>query len=138
FQYESNRAEVYRKLDSLYQNFAHAAQRRFELGETNYLEKITARAKQRKLETDYRQSREEVVIALKRLEILVQSEDELVLETAPLKKIESSLQNVTGHPATDYYEYRKDFYLAKEHLERQHLLPDLSFSYAIGSNASLN
>ena len=38
-------------LDSLYRNFAHAAERRFELGETNNLEKLTAQAKRNQLNT---------------------------------------------------------------------------------------
>jgi cobalt-zinc-cadmium resistance protein CzcA len=38
-------------LDSLYQNFSKASDRRFELGETNYLEKITAQAKFRQIKT---------------------------------------------------------------------------------------
>src|SRR5690554_3321573 len=138
FQYESNRAEVYRKLDSLYQNFAHSAQRRFELGETNYLEKITARAKQRKLETDYRQSQEDVVIALKQLETILQSKDSLKLERQPMEKLALSLENLSSHPATEYFQNRSDFFQAKRSLEQQRLLPNISFSYAIGSNSTLN
>ena len=138
FQYESNRAEVYRKLDSLYQNFAHSAQRRFELGETNYLEKITARAKQRKLETDYRQSQEDVLIARKQLETLLQSKDSLQIEKQPLEKLSLSLENQSSHPATEYFQSRSDYFQAKRSLEQQRLLPDISFSYAIGSNSTLN
>ncbi|HLW31346.1 MAG TPA: CusA/CzcA family heavy metal efflux RND transporter [Aequorivita sp.] len=138
FQYESNRAEVYRKLDSLYQNFAHSAQRRFELGETNYLEKITARAKQRKLETDYRQSQEDVVIALKQLETILQSKDSLKLERQPMEKLAITLESSSSHPATEYFQSRSDFFQAKRSLEQQRLLPDISFSYAIGSNSTLN
>ncbi|MGB3343911.1 MAG: CusA/CzcA family heavy metal efflux RND transporter [Aequorivita sp.] len=138
FQYESNKAEVYRKLDSLYQNFAYSAQRRFELGETNYLEKITARAKQRKLETDYRQSQEDVVIALKQLETILQSKDSLRIEKQPMEKLALSLESLASHPATEYFQRRSDFFQAKRNLEQQRLLPDISFSYAIGSNSTLN
>lgn len=138
FQYESNREEVYRKLDSLYQNFAYSAQRRFELGETNYLEKITARAKQRKLETDYRQSQEDVVIALKQLETILQSKDSLRIEKQPMEKLALSLESLASHPATEYFQSRSDFFQAKRNLEQQRLLPDISFSYAIGSNSTLN
>src|SRR5699024_12365083 len=35
-------------------------------------------------------------------------------------------------------ENRKGFYQAKRKLEQQQLLPDISFSYSIGSNSSLN
>lgn len=138
FQFEKNRERVYQSLDSLYQNFAHAAQRRFELGETNYLEKITARAKQRQLETDYRQSKEDVQIAMKRLKGSVQSKDSLMISEQKLEKLQLSLSDLEAHPAMDYYENRNEFYQAKQHLEKQHLLPDISLSYSLGSNSGLS
>ena len=109
FQFEKNKERVYQSLDSLYQKFAHAAQRRFELGETNYLEKITARAKQRQLETDFRQSREDVQIARERLKAAVQSNDSLVIFQQPLEKLQLSLSNLEVHPAIDYYQNRMIF-----------------------------
>ncbi len=138
FQFERNRARVYQSLDSLYQNFAHAAQRRFELGETNYLEKITARAKQRQLETDFRQSKEDVQIAMERLKATVQAKDSLRISEEPLQKLQLSLSNLEGHPAIDYYQSRNEFFEAKRSLEKQHLLPDISLSYSLGSNSGLN
>jgi cobalt-zinc-cadmium resistance protein CzcA len=47
--YLQNQEKLYFYLDSLYQNFSKASNRRFELGETNYLEKITAQAKFRQI-----------------------------------------------------------------------------------------
>lgn len=138
FQYDSNRSDIYRKVDSLYKNFAHAAQRRFELGETNYLEKITARAKQRQLETDFRQSKEDVRIALEQLKIILQTKDSLQIERLPLEKFPLTIDNPTSLPATEYFQNQKDFFQAKRKLEKQQLLPDISFSYALGSNSSLN
>ncbi|HRA73802.1 MAG TPA: efflux RND transporter permease subunit, partial [Flavobacterium sp.] len=49
--YLQHQEKLYRYLDSLYQNFSKASNRKFELGETNYLEKITAQAKFRKIST---------------------------------------------------------------------------------------
>ena len=49
-----NKVETYRFLDSLYQNFAHSAKRRFELGESNYLEMITAESKQKQLQIQFK------------------------------------------------------------------------------------
>ncbi len=138
FQYESNRAEVYRKLDSLYQNFAHSAQRRFELGETNYLEKITARAKQRKLQTDYHQSMEDVEIALEQLKTVLQTKDSLHFERLPMEKFGVKMESMSSHPASIYFQNQRDFFQAKRSLEKQYLLPDISFSYSLGSNSSLN
>lgn len=138
FQYESNKSEVYRKLDSLYATFAHSAQRRFELGETNYLEMITARAKQRQLEIDYNQSKEEVQIAERQLSVIVQSKDSLNLVRQPLEKMDLNIENLASHPANAFYESQKNTYKAKRRLEKQQLLPDISFSYSMGKNASLN
>lgn len=138
YQYESNRAEIYRQLDSLYQNFAHSAQRRFELGETNYLEKITARAKQRQLETDYRQSREDVEIALEHLKTILQSKDSLNLERVPMDKFPLALEEANTHPATEYFQNQIHLLQAKRKLEQQQLLPDISLSYSLGSNKTLN
>ena len=137
-QYDRNRSEIYRQLDSLYKNFAHAAERRFELGETNYLEKITARAKQRQMETNYQQSKEDLEIALEQLKIIIQSKDSLHIERIPMQKFPVSLETPSLHPATEYYKNRKDFFQAKRKLEQQQLLPDLSFTYSLGSNSALN
>ena len=138
FQYESNRSEIYRNLDSLYKNFAQAAQRRFELGETNYLEKITARAKQRQLETDYRQSMDDVVIALEKIKAILQIKETLQIDRAPMEKLPVDMGNVMSNPTTDFLQSRIDFSKAKQNLEQQQLLPDISLSYALGSNSMLN
>ncbi|MBB6681265.1 CusA/CzcA family heavy metal efflux RND transporter [Aequorivita sp. 609] len=138
YQYEKNRASVYERLDSLYQNFAHAAQRRFELGETNYLEKITARAKQRQLETDFNQTKEDVLIAMEQLKTVVQSKDSLLIAEQPLEKLQLSIAASEQHPALDYYESRNSFFKAKSGLEKQSLLPDISLSYSLGSNSGLS
>ncbi|SDX08208.1 CusA/CzcA family heavy metal efflux RND transporter [Aequorivita viscosa] len=138
YQYEKNRVGVYERLDSLYQNFAHAAQRRFELGETNYLEKITARAKQRQLETDFNQTKEDVLIALEQLKTVVQSKDSLLITEQPLEKLQLSIAASEQHPALDYYESRNNFFQAKSSLEKQRLLPDISLSYSLGTNSGLN
>lgn len=137
-QYASNKARVYKQLDSLYQDFAHSAQRRFELGETNYLEKITARAKQRKMETDYFKSLEEAKIAREKLMSIVQSTDSLRIANTPMQKIALQMEGLPSHPATEYFNNQTNFYQATRSLENQQFLPDISLSYSLGSNASLN
>ena len=138
FQYESNRTAIYKQLDSLYKNFAHAAQRRFELGETNYLEKITARAKQRQLETDYRKSQDDVEIALEQLKAIVQAGDSLQITRLPMEKVHLSKEEISSHPATTYFQHQTNLFQAKRKLEQQQLLPDISLSYALGSNSTFH
>src|SRR5699024_4641119 len=138
YQYESNKSEIYRKLDSLYTNFAQAAERRFELGETNYLEKITAKSKQRQLETDYQKSKEDLEIALEQLKSIVQSKDSSTIERFPMERFPIGLENPEAHPATEYFENRSAYFQTKRKVEQQQLLPDISLSYALGSNSGLD
>ncbi len=49
YQIAKEKEVVYKRLDSLYTDFSKVAARRFELGETNYLEKITAGSKQKQI-----------------------------------------------------------------------------------------
>lgn len=137
-QYENNKSGIYRKLDSLYKNFAQAAERRFELGETNYLEKITSKSKQRQMEVDYQKSKEDLEIALEKLKSVVQSKENLSLKKLPMERFPMHLGNPEAHPATQYFENRKSYFHMKRKVEQQQLLPDLSVNYSLGSNSTLD
>jgi len=137
-QYEMQKKEVYQYLDSLYAKFAHAAQRKFELGETNYLEKITAKAKRKQLQTQYRQAEQDIAQAYARLQKVVQHEDTLVIIKQPPGKLTVWPKAITDHAGMVYYENKKSLYQAKNRYEKQTLLPDITLNYFTGSNATLN
>lgn len=126
---------IYEQLDSLFRNFSHAANRRFELGETNYLEKITAQAKQKQLQTELFRSREEVEIALKKLKSVVQPKEEIHPEIISLNRLELLIN--PEHPITEYFQSEIEYFKTKRSLERQEFLPDLTMSYGIGTNSGL-
>lgn len=136
--YVKNKEEIYERLDSLYHNFSRGASRRFELGETNYLEKITARAKQRELQTELLKSKEDARQVLEKLSILVQSKDEIAPELMDLQRILTDSPGEKENPGLRFYQERRAFYRLKKNVEQQQLLPDLAFSYSVGSNSSLN
>jgi len=137
-QYELEKEDVYRKLDSFYKTFAYAAKRRFETGETNYLEKITAQAKQKQLQTTYKQSQEDVGSALTNLEKIVQSDSTFTIERKTMAKLELENMEIDSHPGITYFENKKSLFQAKNSFEKQRLLPDLSLNYFLGSNANLD
>ncbi len=128
-QYEKARIGVYYQLDSLYQKFAYAAQRRFELGESNYLEKITARAKQKQLETQLLQAKRDLAASIEKLKPLLKTDTGIQVKTIPLEKISLDNVGVGAHPALDYYENRSAVFDAEASLEKQQLLPDFSLTY---------
>ena len=135
--YAKNKAKSYRFLDSLYQNFAQSAKRRFELGETNYLEMITAQSKQKQLETFYRQAQQEVVMYQSLLKKIVQVED-IRIADEPLEKLSVRSESIDENVGMLYFEQSKSFYDAKLRQENQSLMPDISVEYLHGVNDGLN
>jgi cobalt-zinc-cadmium resistance protein CzcA len=135
--YEQQRSDVYAFLDSLYQRFDYAADKRFELGESNYLEKITARAKQRELYTLHQQSQDNIKQAYLELQRIVQADQEFEVEPVPLLKLEPQKINLETHPGISLYEQQIEFYAFQNKLKKQELLPDFNLSYFQGSNSEL-
>ncbi len=135
--YAKNKAKTFRYLDSLYQNFAKAATRRFELGETNYLEMITAKSKQRQLEILYKQAEQEVVLMTAQLKKVVQV-DNLSTINEPLIKLKLQSFSTDNNVGLMYFEDSKTYYKALSQKEKQQLLPDLSLEYFQGSNSTLS
>jgi cobalt-zinc-cadmium resistance protein CzcA len=137
-QYELEKEDVYKRLDSFYKTFAYAAKRRFETGETNYLEKITAQAKQKQLQTMYRQSQEDVTSAFVKLQKIVQSDSAFTIKRKTMTKLDLEKLKIDENPGITYFENKKFLFQAKNSFEKQRLLPDLSFNYFLGSNANLD
>jgi cobalt-zinc-cadmium resistance protein CzcA len=137
-QYEMERERVYVYLDSIYSRFSYSATRRFELGETNYLEKITAQAKQRELQTSYKQAGEAVIIAREHLERLVQANESLDIAKIELPKLEIENMGVEEHLLLDYHQARISLFEAEARYQKQQLLPDISLNYFTGTNSGLN
>ncbi len=136
-QYELEKEAVYKQLDSFYLTFAHAAKRRFETGETNYLEKITAQAKQKQLHTLYLQAQEDVKRTNLVLQNVVQSEEDLRVVKIPMEKLKVVQVSLEGNPGVEYFENKKDVFQAKKNYESQKLLPDISLNYFQGSNSGI-
>jgi cobalt-zinc-cadmium resistance protein CzcA len=137
-QYELEREAVLKRLDSFYKTFAHAAQRKFETGESNYLEKITAQAKQKQLETLYRQSQQDVNTALLGLKEIVQSSTDFKVLKVPLTKLVVNEISLDSNPGLSYFGNKKNLFQAKKNVESQSLLPDITLNYFLGSNTDLD
>ena len=137
YQIAREKVRVYKRLDSLYANFSSVAARKFELGETNYLEKITAASKQRKINLEYRQATQEVSMAYANLLRIIQVEDSLVLSEEMNLKIDLKAIMIESTPEIAYYETNMQLMAAESNFEKQQLLPDISVAYFQGSNSEL-
>ncbi|SFC76664.1 cobalt-zinc-cadmium resistance protein CzcA [Zunongwangia mangrovi] len=125
---------LYTNLDSLYDNFAHAASRKFELGESNYLEKITAQAKQQEIQKNFRQITYQKEIISGKINALVQSEDSILIAESPIPKL--SLINFEEHKQQIKNYYQKEANISHNitSIEKQKILPGFNLEYFTGSN----
>ena len=137
-QYELEREMVLKRLDSFYKTFAYAAKRKFETGDTNYLEKITAKAKQKQMQTLHKQSQLDVASALLALKEVVQSEQDFTVRKVPLIQLQVEEINWQENPGLSYFENKKDLFLAEKNVASQSLLPDITLNYFVGSNSNLD
>jgi cobalt-zinc-cadmium resistance protein CzcA len=136
--YLKHQEKLYQYLDSLYQNFSKASNRRFELGETNYLEKITAEAKFRQIRTKLSQIDKAKAAQLELLQSLVQSDEKLGIESTEIKPL-INLNNTSSKDLyTSYLESVTKKYKSNESLQKQNWLPNLNLEYFQGKNSGLS
>ncbi|SDQ18265.1 CusA/CzcA family heavy metal efflux RND transporter [Flagellimonas zhangzhouensis] len=137
YQTLNQKAKLYKTLDSIYSTFAHAAQRRFELGETNYLEKVTATAKQRQIANTYSKIQQQMLTTYGQIVSLVQSEDSLLIADEKPEKL--MVLNAQGmlETETSFLDNRQELSNAQKSLEENRLLPDLNLQYFQGTNSGL-
>ncbi|CAM3598520.1 cation efflux protein [Flavobacterium saliperosum S13] len=130
--------KLYRYLDSLYQNFSKASDRRFELGETNYLEKITAQAKFRQIKTTLSQIEKQKQSNYELLQSLLQTDENLAVKSNTITPI-SNLSTESNKALYDsYFENITKIYENKKRIEKQNWLPDLNLEYFQGKNSGLS
>ncbi|MBC5837669.1 CusA/CzcA family heavy metal efflux RND transporter [Flavobacterium muglaense] len=130
--------KLYHYLDSLYHNFSTASNRRFELGETNYLEKITAEAKFRQIKTKLTQIGNEKKAAYVTMQNWVQSEDEILIKSSTISPLKSFSNESNRNIHQSYLETVSKNYESQLKLQKQNWLPDLHFDVFRGSNKGIS
>ncbi len=136
--YLQHQEKLYQYLDSLYQNFSKASDRRFELGETNYLEKITAQAKFRQIRTKLSQIENDKKAQYEMLQSLLQTDETIVVKSNKITPLESSIDETSKMLYTSYLESITTNYKNQIMLQKQHWLPDINLDYFQGRNNGLS
>jgi cobalt-zinc-cadmium resistance protein CzcA len=136
--YWQNMVDNYSYLDSLFKQFSNAAKRRYEEGETNYLEKLTAEAKQRELGLYLQQGKESVEKAYIQLHQWLQSDSTYAVPAQKMPMLSQSNFDVADNPGLKYFELEKSLSLKSLTLQQQKLLPDLHLNIFQGTNNGPN
>jgi len=116
-------------IDSLYKNFSKAAKRKFELGDTNYLEMITAQSKYKEYSTSVIQLENDIKIAYTNLNSLIFLEENFKIRDIELPKIEVLEVEISSHLINQYYIENSSYFKAQKGIQSQQLLPELEFNY---------
>ncbi len=132
--YTQNIQKNYAFLDSLYNRFAYSAKRRFEEGETNYLETLAAESKHKEIGILYKQSSESVNKAYLELNRLLQSKETITVPEIDLYQLDPGSFDPENNPVILYYENAQKLSEQSLSLEKQRLLPDMQFSFFRGTN----
>ncbi|WP_298366961.1 CusA/CzcA family heavy metal efflux RND transporter [uncultured Lutibacter sp.] len=127
--YIDEKLEELMYIDSLYSNFSNAANRKFELGESNYLEKITSQSKYKLYSVELESLKKDRLIAFEELKLLVQIKDNFEINPIDLKKINLQKIDILNHTITQYFQRNKEKVTFQKKMLTQQLLPDLQFNY---------
>ncbi|WP_456376353.1 CusA/CzcA family heavy metal efflux RND transporter [Lutibacter sp.] len=129
-------------MDSLYKDFSKSASRKFELGESNYLEMITSQSKYKQFSIQLEQIINEINIAYESFSVLLQTKEKFKILATNLLKIPRKRIDLESHSITKYYTENSKLFKAKKGVVKQQLLPDLQFNYFnskdVAANASVN
>ena len=132
--YWQNTVKNYAYLDSLYSQFAYASNRRYEVGETNYLEKLTAESKQQEIEILLKQGLENMNKSHLELKKWMQTDSAYVIQNQELQKLQLQTPDLENHPGISYYQDLENISEASLSVERQKLFPDIQVSLFQGTN----
>ena len=136
--YLQNQEKRYHYLDSLYQNFSKASNRRFELGETNYLEKITAQAKAGQIQTKKSQIEKDKLAQYEVLNSLVQSDEKIIVFNNQLSPLDFIINSSGKDLHLTYFDQISETYKKQLALQKMSWLPDFNIDYFQGRNNGLS
>ena len=128
----------YTYLDSLFKHFSNAASRKFEVGETNYLEKLTANSKQIEVQLLLNQVEQDIINSYLELNKWLQDDSAFRIEENDIQRLDILTIDTTNHPGLLYFKEAIEYRESALSVEKQKLLPDLKFGYFQGSNSGAN
>lgn len=126
----------YITIDSIYDDFAEAAAKRFTAGETNYLEKVTTETKRQEALLHLKQTRSSIESAYNDLYRWLQTDETIVVQRNTLSKIDIQPLDLPSHPGVQYYDQWKQTATFTNQLQKNKLLPDIHLTYFQGRSVA--
>ncbi len=136
--FEQNKLVLFLYLDSLYQEFARAASRKYDLGGANYLEMLTAQSKRNQLATTVLQIQQDMEAATTQLRSIVQSDSSFSVgrQDLSIQIVDTSLQRM--NPGVAFMQEQAEMSQEQIRLEKSRFLPGLQLEYYLSTNDAPN
>lgn len=135
--YWTNMTAQYQQLDTLYSSFSLAAKQKFDAGESNMLEKLTAENKQKSIGIALKKSQEQIIRAVALLRQWTQTEDEINIPLQEMPVLGISMDSL-ANPGLSYHKVMITVSENELKLARQQLLPDIELGIFRGTNQGVN
>lgn len=132
--YAQHRVRWLHYLDSIYFQFHQNAVRRFELGESNYLEQLTAKSVSEDARRDLKQAKGEVEMAYANLYGWLQTTGNMKVVEDSLMLLPVVVPDTLNHPGRWYGSTSIDLKESELALNRNALLPGLEVEYFQGND----
>jgi len=128
--------------DSLYGNFLHAAQLRFQKGETNLLEKVTAESQLLSVKNKIKQALADIHIQECKLQTLLNEKSEISIADTMLTKlaliIPDDSTSLKSNPLISYLEQQTKMHRIEKQVASSRLAPDIMIGYFNQSNIDIS
>lgn len=122
------------KLDSIFQNFEHAAKLRYETGETNKLEMLSAKGKHQEVKTIIEKNSTEYQVALQNFNKWLNSDKEFIAVDNELNiyelDIEIDTASVQKNPLLNFFKQQVELKDDNVFVKYSELFPKISFGYS--------
>ncbi len=130
-QYAKSRFALVEELENEFKNFAIIAEKRYQSGETNLIEKMSAEGKREEIRLLKSEANLDVENLRKQLQLLLNVEQEVTISDLELTKISfASVEELTDEsPFLQYQENLVSISEREHKLEKAQFLPDISAGY---------
>jgi cobalt-zinc-cadmium resistance protein CzcA len=133
-----NKQSKYAYLDSLYEFFVIAAEKRYEQGETNYLEKLTASSKTMQMKTIRAQLQRDIEAGTQKLNALVQADRPIFVPKQELEPFAITITEQDTTPGELFSAESQQLAANKVRAEKNRMMPGFSLEYFMGTNEGDN
>ena len=127
------RQRLFQQQDSIFTEFATAADLRFKTGETNRLEFISAQAKQKEIQLALQSANADILIAQQEIMRLLNYTHPILPTNGSMQKLQVQIQNnqlsPASHPLLNVYQQKVTLTNYQRKVESNRLLPNFSARY---------